>query len=62
MTKVYNVIRFYDNGIKILATKSTHEKAENFVKNFLSKLIIDVHVSIIESWTNKDPIEDWDKD
>jgi hypothetical protein len=62
MNKVYNIIRFYDNGIKILATRSTYEKAENFAKKYLSKLVIEVYISIMESWTNKEPVEDWDKD
>lgn len=63
MTKVFQVVKMGDSEWRVLATRSTHDKAENVVKQYIaSDLLGTVYVTIIETWTNATPKPEWDED
>lgn len=64
MIKVYQVVRVeMQDDWSVIATRSTHEKAENVVKRAIQPdLMSTVYYTIIESYTNAKPKPEWDED
>lgn len=65
MTKVFQVYRIQNEGeeMRLMATRSTKEKAESFVgRYFAPDLMSKVCITILEVWTNAKPDPEWDED
>jgi len=64
MIKVFQVVKVaMRDEWSVVATRSTHEKAENVVNRSIQPdLMSTVYYTIIESYTNAKPQAEWDED
>ena len=64
MIKVFQVVKIeIQDEWSVVATRSTHEKAEKVIERAIQPdLMSTVYYTIIESYTNATPKPEWDED
>ena len=61
MRKVFIVVKIGKDSFRVLFTRSTREKAENALKEYLAPDLLEtVTCTILEAWTNSTPKPDED--